>query len=152
MQNKALRLITGQFRDCPLVALRLEAGVVSYETHMKRSILRSREKALHSHATHPRRLAYEESVPRRLNRHSWRSLGDELASNYFIDNESLRKPMKQHQYAPWEYSPLENIFPHVPGLAGKADTDERKLHLFYDRIRDIEAQHRVGFATEELPQ
>ena len=138
-QNKALRLITGQFRDCPLVALRLEAGVVSYETHMKRGILRSREKALRSHATHPRRLAYEESVPRRLNRHSWKSLGDELSSNYFIDNESLRKPMKQHQYAPWEYSPLENIFPHVPGLAGKADTDERKLHLSYDRIRAIEA-------------
>ena len=29
VQNRALRLITGQFADCPLDALRLEAGVVS---------------------------------------------------------------------------------------------------------------------------
>jgi hypothetical protein len=29
VQNKALRLITGKFADCPLDALRMEAGVVS---------------------------------------------------------------------------------------------------------------------------
>ena len=142
-QNKALRLITGQFADSPLVAVRLEAGVVSYETQMKQNILRSREKALRLPDSHPRRRAYDESVPQRLKRHSWRSLGDQLAREYQIDDESPRKPLKYHQFAPWENASLENIFPHVPGLSGKSDTDDRKLQLSYDRIRAIEADYII---------
>ena len=139
VQNRALRLITGQFADCPLDALRLEAGVVSYETHIKRNVLRSREKALRSHPSHPRRLAYEESVPQRLKRHSWRSLGDELACNYFIDNDSERKPMKFHQVAPWDTVPLKNVFPLVPGLKGTSEPKLRRMILSYRRLRELPA-------------
>ena len=117
--------------------------MVSYTTHMKRNILRSREKALRLHASHPRRLAYEESIPRRLDRHNWRSWGDNLAQEYRIDNDFPRKPIQFHQIAPWVNGPINNIFSHVPGLSGKADTDARKLQLSYDRIRDIEADYII---------
>ena len=110
---------------------------------MKRNILRSREKALRLHETHPRHLAYMESVPKRLDRHSWRSWGDKLAKDYHIDEDSPRKPIKFHQIAPWEDGPINNIFSHVPGLSGKNDTDAKKLQLSYDRIRDIEADYII---------
>ena len=70
-QNKALRIITGQFKDSPLDSLRREAGVPSYYTHMDRNILKSREKALRFPADHPRRIARENAVPKRLVRHTW---------------------------------------------------------------------------------
>jgi hypothetical protein len=44
-QNKALRRITGQASSTPLEALRLEAGLPSYETVSKRLVAISREKA-----------------------------------------------------------------------------------------------------------
>ena len=36
LQNKALRAITGQFLSTPVEALRLEAGIQSYDTLSKR--------------------------------------------------------------------------------------------------------------------
>ena len=66
-QNKALRLITGQFKDTPLDALRAEAGVVSFQTRVNRNLLISKEKALRLDENHPRRLAYDLSIPKRLN-------------------------------------------------------------------------------------
>ena len=47
VQNRVLRLITGQMAGSPTDALRLEAGVWSYQTHVNRVCLRSAEKALH---------------------------------------------------------------------------------------------------------
>ena len=43
LQNKALRLITGQYRSTPIEALRLEAGVQSYTTQSKRLLLTASE-------------------------------------------------------------------------------------------------------------
>ena len=52
LQNKALRAITGQFLSTPVEALRLEAGIQSYDTHSKRLLARSWEKALRCPADH----------------------------------------------------------------------------------------------------
>ena len=65
-QNRGLRQITGQFKDTPLEALRAEAGIPSYRTHMERNLLKSREKALRLDLKHPRRLAHEEARKKRL--------------------------------------------------------------------------------------
>ena len=53
IQNRSLRLITGQLVSTPLKALRLEAEVQSYYTGSNRLILKAREKALHSTNDHP---------------------------------------------------------------------------------------------------
>ena len=48
LQNRSLRLITGQLVSTPLEALRLEADVQSYSTCSKRLILKANEKARRS--------------------------------------------------------------------------------------------------------
>ena len=64
-QNRALRLITGQFADSPLESLRAETGIPSFDTHIKRNLLISKEKALRLDDSHPRRRAAEDSITKR---------------------------------------------------------------------------------------
>ena len=77
-QNKALRIITGQLKSSPVEALRLEASVLSYETHMQRNILKSHEKAKRLPECHPRHIAMRAAVPPRNKRQSWASKGKKL--------------------------------------------------------------------------
>ena len=77
-QNKALRMMTGQLKSSPVEALRLESGIPSYETHMRRNILKSREKAQRLPEDHPRYIALKSAVPPRNTRQSWARKGKEL--------------------------------------------------------------------------
>ena len=81
IQNKGLRAITGMYQSTPLEALRLESGIPSYRTTSNRLILASHEKALRSTPDHPKRLALEEAVPRKVGNHrtSWALRARELA-------------------------------------------------------------------------
>ena len=146
-QNKSLRLITGQFADTPLEALRAEAGVPSFKTHIERNLLKSKEKALRLEPTHPRRLAYEESNEKRTGlknntKHSWRSKSDDLSSDYHLDILSTsRKPLVYFSLAPWEDTIPAKVFASVPGLKGNSETEERSRELSYARIRAIDAEY-----------
>ena len=142
-QNKALRLISGQFKDSPLPALRFETGIPSYQTHMDRNILKSREKALRLPEEHPRRVAREESVIKRLDRHTWCSKADEIAGKLDIKDLSPRKPLSFHTLAPWQNKPLDNIYSQVPGLSGRSDSEARKIELSYKRIRELAADYTI---------
>ena len=68
VQNKGLRLITGQTKSTPVEALRLEAGTVSYSTISQRNTLISYEKAARLPRGHPRREFLEAPVPKRNKR------------------------------------------------------------------------------------
>lgn len=146
-QNRALRLITGQFKDTPLEALRAEAGVPSYRTHMERNLLISKEKALRLDDQHPRRCAFEESIPKRpgLNdnsKHNWRSKTDQLTAKHQLDILSTsRKPLRYFELAPWLDEKLEGVFPDVPGLKNKSESEDRRRSLSYARIRELDADY-----------
>ena len=56
LQNRSLRLITGQLVSTPLDTLRLKADVQSYQTCSNHLILKAREKALLSTNDHPKRV------------------------------------------------------------------------------------------------
>ena len=56
LQNRSLRLITGQLVSTPLDTLRLKADVQSYQTCSSHLILKAREKALLSTNDHPKRV------------------------------------------------------------------------------------------------
>ena len=77
-QNKALRLVTGQYVATPVEALRQECGLTSFETDMMRTIARSAEKAERLPADHPRKLAFIDNNRRRLCRDNWRSMAKDL--------------------------------------------------------------------------
>ena len=72
VQNKCLRAVTGQTRSTPVEALRLEAGTHSYKTISERLTLISYEKAARFPKGHPRRELFDNEVPPRNKRNSWR--------------------------------------------------------------------------------
>ena len=82
-QNKALRIITGQFKDAPLEAIRAESGVPSVKTQVDRKLMISKEKALRLSRDHPRKLAYGEAVPiRRADNLNWKETVDRLTQQH----------------------------------------------------------------------
>jgi ribonuclease HI len=110
---------------------------------MDRNILKSREKALRLPEEHPRWIAHNECAPKRLERHTWCSKADELARRLDIQDLSPRKPLSFHVLAPWHDEPLENVHAHVPGLAGRSESEERKIELSYKRIRELAADYTI---------
>ena len=144
-QNRALRIITGQFKDTPLETLRAESGVQSFKTHVERNLLISKEKALRNDKNHPRRLAYEESVPRRLmTKQNWRSSLDELASKHQLEMlDSNREMFNFFPLAPWLDNKLSNVHPNLPGLASKSAPDDQARILAYARLRELNADYVI---------
>ena len=83
-QNKALRIVTGQYNSTPVEALRLESGVVSYKTHSKRLTSIAAEKADRLPPDHPRNVALNPDTPvshRSKTRSSWREKSKQLRGN-----------------------------------------------------------------------
>ena len=119
LQNKALRLVTGQYRSTPLEALRTEAGVPSYSTQSKRLILTAKEKALRAPADHPSRLATEGSVRHRLKRSSFKSTAEELGSHLPSAFEQ-RELLCYSTPPPWSQGGDINISPTLPGETTKS--------------------------------
>ena len=102
LQNRALRLVTGQLLSTPLEALRLEANVESYATTSSRATVRAHEQALRSADDHPKRTTLEVTVPQRLpSRSSWRRKATELASRLPADTNN-REQFDLFATPPWQ--------------------------------------------------
>ena len=146
-QNRALRLITGQFADSPLESLRAETGIPSFDTHIKRNLLISKEKALRLDDSHPRRRAAEDSIPKRVgltnnSKHSWASITDQLTSSYNLGIlATSRKPLTYFPLAPWLDETLPYVFPELPGLKCKDEPEELRRELAYARIRELQVEY-----------
>ena len=131
------------FKDTPLEALRAETGIPSFQTHMNRNLLISKEKALRLDDSHPRRRAFEDSVPKRIGlknntKHNWSSITDQLTAAYNLEPlATSRKPLEYFPLAPWLDERLSDVFPEVPGLKSKAEPEDRRRELAYARIREL---------------
>jgi ribonuclease HI len=140
-----LTLITGQFKDTPLEALRAEAGVPSYYTFIERNLLISKEKGLRLDEQHPRRRAFDESIPKRLEadrNHNWVSKTSQLTAKHKLEVlSSSRKSLCYFTLAPWLDEKLTYVFPTVPGLKSKEEPEERRRNLSYVAIRGLEAEY-----------
>ena len=66
LQNRSLRLITGQLVSTPLQALRLEADVQIYPTCSSHLVLKAKVKALRSTDNQPKRIALDFNILQRL--------------------------------------------------------------------------------------
>jgi hypothetical protein len=112
-QNKALRIITGQYHSAPVKALRLEAGVESYQTTSKKITAISREKADRVDHDHPRFMALKpnSNIPHRTSRQSWRKKSGELLaplSHSNLPKIPLQKPEALPERTIEYYSPAAN--------------------------------------------
>ena len=123
LQNRALRIATGQLVSTPLKALQLEAKVPSYTTTSSRKILRSREKALLSAGDHPKRIAFDHEVQQRIqSRSSWRRKANQLAEA-MPDALQHRQNINHFTIASWrtDISRTCTIYNHVPGINTRND-------------------------------
>jgi ribonuclease HI len=138
VQNRALRLITGQMAGSPTDALRLEAGVSSYQTHVDRVCLRSAEKALRMPADHPLHSVYHDAIPAKNNRQSWKTQTDRFLAR--VPREArFREPISFFGRAPWEDPPAIIVYLEVPGVSGRNDDPERKQALTVKQINSFYA-------------
>ena len=113
-------MVTGQLQSSPCEALRYETGVVSYATHMKQNVLKSREKAMRLPTNHPRYLAYSQSIPHRNSRRSWARLGQELEA-LLPPAAQDRQPLSLSTSPPWQAQNSTVIFAELEGITSKSD-------------------------------
>ena len=138
VQNKALRIVSGNVQKSRLSARRKEAVTPSYTTLSKRSILRSVEKADRLPDDHPRKLALcDNPVPRKNNRKSWRYVGNQLAKEFCPEKGYDRQPFTFNARAPWEAPSNLSVFESVPGIRSKADDADTLMNATLTRIREL---------------
>ena len=103
VQNKAIRIVTGNVHKSRISARRWEALTPSYSTLSKRNILRSVEKAVRLDDQHPRKLALcKDPVPRKNTRLSWRFVSNQIGDQYTPSATHDRLPITHHARAPWD--------------------------------------------------
>ena len=138
VQNKALRIVTGNVQKSRLSARRKEAGTPSYATLSKRTILRSVEKAERLPDDHPRKLAlYDNPVPRKNLRKSWRHTADALAEQYLPGSRPESQPLVLNARAPWEAPDNLSVHERIPGTSGKVDDPVKLMSATLNQIRDV---------------
>ena len=145
LHNRSLRLITGQLVSTPLEALRLEAGVQSYQTCSNRLILKASEKALRSTDDHPKRVALITNIPQRLqSRSSFRRKVKELST--------LLPPERQHRQSinhfsspPWQLNTSceGQISTTAPGITGRTDDLDQKRQWSLTAIASYQADYTI---------
>ena len=89
VQNKALRLVTGQLKTTPTEALRYETRTDHYSTYTRRTCLKSVEMAKQLPDSHPRRKALDQAVKPKISRRSWFRMGTSLADHLPRKRESM---------------------------------------------------------------
>ena len=119
-QNKALRLISGQYASTPVEALRLESGLQSYTTVSKQHSAIAIEKAERLQPYHPKNIALQNEVRHRSKiRSSWRVEAKKIVNSLPIataPKEPLPSPFQQ----PWlpseedDNCPQWKVYPKLP--------------------------------------
>ena len=146
LQNRSLRLITGQLVSTPLEALQLEADVQSYSTCSKRLILKAIKKARRSTDDHPKRIALDVDIPQRLqSRSSFRRKAEELSTLLPPDLQH-RQNITHFPSPPWQQSPSHEgrIVTSVPGTTGQADDNNLKCQCIHSTIASYQANYIIS--------
>ena len=141
-QNKALRLVTGQYRSTRVEALRAECGLPSMKVHMDRLIVKSREKAIRLPEDHPRRLAAEGDTTHRRKQTNWRAKSLQL-SRILPQELDNRVNLEYFPEKPWISAPHLEIYPLLEGVDSRLDEIPIKKAAALKRIREVNAQITV---------
>ena len=123
LQNRALRVITGQARSTPIQTLRCEANMPSYKVTSERAIAKAREKSHRLPTDHPRQLALEGETKKRTKRESWRTVSgtlmEKVQANLPDTDVELRMPIALFDHPPWLTCQNVEIYTTIPGISGK---------------------------------
>ena len=139
VQNKALRIVSGQVQNSRLSARRKEASVPSYETRSKRLILQSVEKAKRLPDDHPRKIALNNARRSKNDRTSWNEKACQLAQQYTPQIDHEPKQIELHVRDPWNAPTNLTIHQDIPGISTKADITTETVAATLKRIREFDS-------------
>jgi ribonuclease HI len=140
IQNRALRIATGQYQRCPSEAKRAELGAISYRTSSERAIVRARVKAICLPHDHPRYLALTAPCKKRLtSRNDWRTHSAELIDAKIPLSATAAfntpQPFNLFAVAPWDNALRAKVIDHVPGVRSKNDPVDTILKASVEQIK-----------------
>ena len=139
-QGRCLRAITGQLSTSPEESPRLEVGVPSIATSVRRSAASAYEKAKRLPASNPRAAAAESGVPYKWRRsRGWRKVAQEVVSDLGLEGYP-RLQLPPPTVAPWEEG-LE-LGVHLRLRGGGRRTDPPDI-LLEDALTTIRAFGRL---------
>ena len=133
LQNRALRIVTGQYKSSPKETLRVETGVPNLQTQITRNTVKAVEKSIRLPKDHPRRIAYDSAVLPRNKRGNWRTLADKERVK-LPDGMEVRKPLIFYEFPPWLSTPNLRIYPELYGIK-RSDSVESKRDAALQSIR-----------------
>ena len=135
-RNRCLRVITGQFSSSPEESLRLEVGIPSMETAVRRSAATAYEKSLRLPADNPRAAVTESGVPHKWKRHlGWRMVARKVEAELEF-GAFPRLPLPPPTVAPWEGGDDSwGIALELRGGSRRTDPPDRVLDDALDTIR-----------------
>jgi hypothetical protein len=139
VQNKCLRLITGQYANSDLDAIRLEAGISSYSTHSAQLTAIAYEKGMRLPEQHPRHIALAGDVPHKLQkRSSCREKAKATLSTLSLSNHT-RQPISlpiiqpwSTNYRNWHIHTNETIKNDIPAIRDVIDGLNADLVIYTD--------------------
>ena len=137
-QNKALRLVTGQYKATPTEALRLECGLISFDTEAFRMIAKSAEKAERLPMDHPRNIAYTGTTRKRLKQENWRDTAKSLID---LLPRPLRDRVQIRNFTtdPWLEASCLEVYPELEGVVSRLESEQIKRDAALRRIREVDA-------------
>ena len=142
LQNRALRIITGQYQSAPVDALRREVGIPSMKTQASRNTIKAAEKCVRLPEDHPRRIAFDTAVAAPKNkRQSWRSQAEQLKASLPAGMEN-RCAISYFDYPPWLSAPNLEIFPQLYEIK-RTDPEDVKKNAALQRIREVNAETTI---------
>ena len=150
VQNKALRIVTGNVQKTRCEAIRLEANTPAYKTLSDRNCLRAREKAVRLDVKHPRKIALDEAVEKRTGKDSWVSRSTELQKTHQIPAMGAKEPLSYFNRPPWDSPANLTIKSSIP-LITRKDSNEVKVAATFKEIRDSDPEITIytdGSATD----
>ena len=137
IQNRALRILTGQLADTPLECLRAEAEITSFVTTCKRNCVIAWEKSARLPPDNPRHAIFTAPIPQRWKRSSFTSLAQSECERIQLANLPRERfwPKKAPPWS-WITNPLWTI---ATRLAGNSNKSCDKVSLLRDTVDTIAA-------------
>lgn len=144
LQNRGLRLVSGQLRTTPVEALRAEVGVPSIATRRKRIVASSYEKAMRLDVDHPRRVAADGVARHRTVRGSWRQVSRDLQERLPPELQQ-REPLRLAPAPPWSYDHPRgwSVRLRLPGGITRNSSQQAKLQAAITSINSADVDHVI---------
>ena len=125
IQNRALRIMSGQVASSPVEALRAEMDIPSFATQRDRRCLLAKEIAERRPEDHPRRLALESVVKTKNQRNNWGRRSLEL-TKLLPEDAAPRLPLTTSLCDPWKLDKNFTVESTLPGVKSRNDVEEMK--------------------------